>query len=726
MKKKITYFIMLIAITMFQFGPLLTIVNAEVVPPSGIFQQTKINNVGVVNLYVGKITQNGLTELKYLYTDAAVTSQNTLDEISSILPDDYKALLPATPSGQIASSSNNQVNVNEFFTDAGTVAANMFPNGTTQDTSTTLIYDKDAYDNLVGSTKGEIASRNAQESGNRSSYNTLKEQYESANPGQTYRAYVPKYIDGNNWTNLGDGFYSTTDVQANNNIHYRENGAQLEQVSSHLENINESIREVNYMEVNGVLVKVHNTSANVVTMSDNLVHKTTGTTIYHTKVTGALNITGTDTFNKEYSSGDNYMDGNYNEGDPLDKINEFKNDITANANNLRSSLTIAEGITNYYFIVHDEYEYHATCPAEYLGEYPEYEGEDCTVITTVLDKYQTYRINASGETKNIKEINVTLEGPFVNDEVTLEPFQGVCLNPSGCYTPSRLPDVSTNTPHVKVSGVWVEDVTNTLGNLNVNLFSGTFQRDGNYRALITAEGLDGYTIDNDAIIRINGQDPETAFGTSDGNKYSNFIGNVESQVRRVKYTLTAEDGNQISFIEDEGIVFTFNSMDILGLTDEDLEALAEEAGMTFDEIKAYGNEIINNVKVAVKGKGNLLKIFQLQVTDGNADIHQVEGGFKIRIKITDDIKGYDVYSLVYVDDNFGTEDPIYLTVNGDYLEGVLPHLSAYTLMGDNNPVQNKIANPNTGDNIMFYVSLLGISTIGLLGAGLYLRKRKYN
>lgn len=35
-------------------------------------------------------------------------------------------------------------------------------------------------------------------------------------------------------------------------------------------------------------------------------------------------------------------------------------------------------------------------------------------------------------------------------------------------------------------------------------------------------------------------------------------------------------------------------------------------------------------------------------------------------------------------------------------------------------------NPQTGDNIMFYVSMLGLSIIGLAGVGLYIKKRRFN
>lgn len=42
---------------------------------------------------------------------------------------------------------------------------------------------------------------------------------------------------------------------------------------------------------------------------------------------------------------------------------------------------------------------------------------------------------------------------------------------------------------------------------------------------------------------------------------------------------------------------------------------------------------------------------------------------------------------------------------------------------DNSNITN---NPQTGDNLMFYISMLGLSIIGLVGAGIYIKKKMYN
>ena len=45
---------------------------------------------------------------------------------------------------------------------------------------------------------------------------------------------------------------------------------------------------------------------------------------------------------------------------------------------------------------------------------------------------------------------------------------------------------------------------------------------------------------------------------------------------------------------------------------------------------------------------------------------------------------------------------------------------------NSNSNTNTTSNPQTGDNIMFYISLLGLSIIGFVGAEIYLKKKKFN
>ena len=58
--------------------------------------------------------------------------------------------------------------------------------------------------------------------------------------------------------------------------------------------------------------------------------------------------------------------------------------------------------------------------------------------------------------------------------------------------------------------------------------------------------------------------------------------------------------------------------------------------------------------------------------------------------------------------------PIKLTVNGDYLEGTLDHLSTYSLVGNNDVDETNKTIPKTGDNIFIYVGLLVIFTAAFI------------
>lgn len=440
------------------------------------------------------------------------------------------------------------------------------------------------------------------------------------------------------------------------------------------------------------------------------------TTYYHTIVEGNLSITGTDTYSKDYKMADKNSEGKYNQSDYIEGnyddpvvqnvINNYKNDMNAIAASYHTTIsTSAEGITNYYYDVHDEITQSNT-------------GDKQITINTIMDKYQIYRVNGKAVTKNIKTININLEGPFVGDEVTLTPMQGVCLNTGGCYTPSVKPDVSTTDAHVEVDALWVTSVDQLVGDIGVNYFSGNINRGDRYKALIFVRAIDGYKLADNVVIKVNGSDPDSVMDIMNDNEEVPVVTEIESQVRKVEYTLDDERGNQIIFTDYEGIVYVFNSTDILNMTDEEMEVIANETGKSIEELKEMGNGIIETALNAVKGKGTLVGLYDFTVVNSGVPLEEVAGGFKIRIKMTDEMKKYDTFSIGFMKDDGTLDTLITLTRNGDYLEGILPHLSTYAIIGN---ISEKSSNPPTGDNIYLYIALLGLSLVGL-----YTKKKRFN
>ena len=195
-------------------------------------------------------------------------------------------------------------------------------------------------------------------------------------------------------------------------------------------------------------------------------------------------------------------------------------------------------------------------------------------------------------------------------------------------------------------------------------------------------------------------------------------------VKDKTYTVSDEAGNIISFKEEKGHEFRLNVMNFYGLNDVALNDL----GIPKD---LYEN-MFNGITNAVKNEGTLLAFLQIEVEDENGFLIH-EGPFNIKIKMTDEMKKYNSFKFIYVDtnDNFKTQTPIEFKVNGEYLEGTLNHLSEYAVVGNvvesvADVAEAPTSNPKTGDSILLYVGVLGLSVVSLVGTGLFLKKSYVN
>ena len=194
------------------------------------------------------------------------------------------------------------------------------------------------------------------------------------------------------------------------------------------------------------------------------------------------------------------------------------------------------------------------------------------------------------------------------------------------------------------------------------------------------------------------------------------------------YTLTDDKGNVISLTYEKNRELSFTMIDYLAFSPEDLET----AGIS----QEFYDSAMKGIKNATKQHGTLLSFYEIQVeNDDGFLIH--EGPFYIKIKMTDEMKKYDIFKIVYIDaeDNFATESPITLTQEGGYLVGTLEHLSTYALVGDNAPGENDApadsdtsapTSPQTGDNsnLGLWVFLLVLSSCSMIALIVIDKKRK--
>ena len=199
-----------------------------------------------------------------------------------------------------------------------------------------------------------------------------------------------------------------------------------------------------------------------------------------------------------------------------------------------------------------------------------------------------------------------------------------------------------------------------------------------------------------------------------------------------EYTITDKNGNEISFTEVAGEKFILTIIDYLKLTDEEFQEL------TGGEVtKEQYNAVMNLIQEEVKDKGILISFYEIIVSTDreNEDNREVENGpFNIRIKLTDEMKKYEQFYIIYIDMddemNIIKKEPIELSLSkdGKYLEGTLKHLSKYVLTGTEAAANGDTEeNVKTGDNIYTYVILLVISLIGLSILPIrYFKNKKHN
>ena len=179
------------------------------------------------------------------------------------------------------------------------------------------------------------------------------------------------------------------------------------------------------------------------------------------------------------------------------------------------------------------------------------------------------------------------------------------------------------------------------------------------------------------------------------------------------YIVSDTNGNSIEFDEIKDRSYDLTMIDVTKLSDEELSLI----GATREEY----NEVEKIIIKATNNQGELIAVYQIEVTDKEDGHSIVDGPFKIKIKLTEEMKKYNTFKLIYLNDEFEAKDVVILTVEGDYLVGELSHLSIYTLVGSTET--GLPDNPKTFDDIITWFIVLIISIISIIGTAIFYKKR---
>ena len=201
-------------------------------------------------------------------------------------------------------------------------------------------------------------------------------------------------------------------------------------------------------------------------------------------------------------------------------------------------------------------------------------------------------------------------------------------------------------------------------------FIGTFEDGKEYYVEVSLHAKDGYVFrdNNNMTLKINGKTTgfEKSEWNADGSTYYMFFAKVQATAEKPTYEYIDNTANQTYKInQDETLTFRINAD----------YSLFENGG----EVYVDGTETTEYTSKSGSTMITLNKDFVNSLSVGE---HTLKVAF-----------------------NNGGEATTKFTVVKS---------------------EESTNNPQTGDNIMFYISMLGLSIIGLAGAGLYIKKRRFN
>ena len=138
------------------------------------------------------------------------------------------------------------------------------------------------------------------------------------------------------------------------------------------------------------------------------------------------------------------------------------------------------------------------------------------------------------------------------------------------------------------------------------------------------------------------------------------------------------------------------------------------------EIKKQNNDKIS--KEVKEKEPNLKAVFDINVISASGEIIKIKNNkMTIKIKLDENLLGYDDYQVVYIEDG-KIEERISATVKDGYIVFETSHLSEYGVVATNKVLEETTQNPATGDNIMVYAILSMVSIMAIISTAIIIRR----
>lgn len=203
----------------------------------------------------------------------------------------------------------------------------------------------------------------------------------------------------------------------------------------------------------------------------------------------------------------------------------------------------------------------------------------------------------------------------------------------------------------------------------------------------------------DMKIYNNGEEVKITYN-SDGT--ISFVASIEPRFHIFNGTIFLKNNNSLTTTSDSKVQTSINAE----------KALPENSSLSVKEV-----EVSSELKTSEK---YLRKVFDISVLDISGTVIEVKDNkMIITMNLDDDLKGFNTYKVVYIKDGKIAER-LDATVTDGKLTFTTDHLSEYGIVAYNS---EDVLNPQTLDNVTWYILFGSISLIVLIGASVYLKKR---
>ena len=294
-------------------------------------------------------------------------------------------------------------------------------------------------------------------------------------------------------------------------------------------------------------------------------------------------------------------------------------------------------------------------------------------------EYKEIMVTKAENPNEISNVNINLEAPIDGDKVLPQGWTGTDTEnivDDGTMEPDTNPVASTSTTGINIdSTYWIKGAYNEGVQDWDELFFGTFKKDTYYYAEISISAKEGYTLNSDLTIKVNGEAPAEVFAVynNDNTYFIAKIKAVEKEVTPITYEYVEGANQTYTINEDDTATFRINAD----------YSLFENGGKVFID-----DTLVSSDNYTSKSGSTIITFTKDYMSSLS------EGEHTLKVAFNNNGTATTKFTIAKAN-----------TQTTEETETTTTETTAVT-------ETEKSSNPQTGDNIILFIGLFVIATLG--------------